>query len=560
MAWTDLIYLPRNLHRLGEILQVLASNGLGHIVQNLNLQEHIPFAARLLGRRKGEEPAQDPETLARRLATALQQLGPTFVKMGQMLSSRPDLLPQSFIDEFRKLQDHVAPFSSQKAMDIIRRELGAQADDFQELDPEPFASGSIAQVHSARLRDGSKVVVKIRRPGIESTIAGDIAILSYLAERAQKHFPEFNPKAIVTEFDKCIRRELDLVTEASYTAKFQRAFENDPNLRCPNVYWDLTTSHVLTLELIEGISVSEAGALSESGIDQHRVAATLADAFMKQFFHMGLFHADPHPGNILVLPDGTIGLVDFGLVGHLTPELRSQLVTIVIALARQDINLAVEAYGEIGEFAADADPKQLKPDLLEMLDKYHGIPLKRIQTQEVFADMTRVARAHGVVLPRDLILLARAFVTVTSVTRQLDPDFDLVAMVEPHTRALLKDKFSPSRLAKTFGVNLWHLATLFARLPGNLRQIIRKIEHGSLQIVFKHEGLENFMSEVDRASNRISVSMILGSVIIGSSLIMHSKIGPKIFSDISAFGLLGYLVAGMMGLWLAWDILRSGRY
>jgi ubiquinone biosynthesis protein len=559
MPLSTVIHLPRNIHRLAEILHVLIRNGLGHFVRRMNLQEHLPMLERVLGRREGEPVAQDEETVARRVATALQELGPTFVKMGQMLSSRPDVLPESFIEEFRKLQDRVAPFSSEEAHQILHKELGSNADLFEHVEAEPFASGSIAQVHRARLLDGSEVVVKIRRPGIERTVLGDVAILSFLAQRARRHFPEFNPVAIVAEFEKSIRREMDLVTEASYTSKFHDALKDEPGLRCPKVYWDLTTSQVLTLEWLEGINVSQQEELVRRGTDLKKVTAVLANAFMKQFFRMGMFHADPHPGNLLVMPDGTLALVDFGLVGHLTGELRSQLVTILIALARRDVDLAIEAYAEIGEFAEGADPHRLKPDLMELLDKYYGMPLKRIETQKVFADVTRIARSNGVILPRDLILLARAFVTVTSVARQLDPDFDLAAMAQPHTQALLKDKFSPTRIAKGLGINAWHLARLFARLPSDIRQILRKLQTGSLQFVFRHEGLEPFTAGLDRVSNRLSVSVILGSVVIGSSVIIHRGGGPMLFG-VSAFGLLGYVLAGVLGMWLVWDILRSGRY
>ena len=559
MAFMDVVHLPRNIHRLAEILHVLIRNGLGHFVRRLNLQEHIPMLARVLGRRDERGVPHDQETVAHRIATALQELGPTFVKMGQMLSSRPDLLSESFIEEFQRLQDRVAPFPGEQAQAILREELGPEFDQFEELGPEAFASGSMAQVHRARLRTGEDVVVKILRPGIEQTVWGDIAILSYLAKRAESIFPEFNPVAIVNEFEKSMRREMDLVTEAAYTSKFSKAFADQDMIHCPAVYWDLTTSKVLTLEWIQGVSVSDAEDLRARGFDPAKIAATLADSFMAQFFRVGMFHADPHPGNLLVMNDGRVALVDFGLVGHLTADLRGQLVTIAIALARQDVELAVEAYADVGEVSDATDLKRLKTELIEMFDKYYGMPLKRIETQKAFADATRIARSHGIVLPRDLILLARSFVTITSVARQLDPDFDLAGMVQPHAKALLMDKLSPKRLLKSAGLNGWHLARLFARLPSDLRQIFGKLGSGSLQLRFKHEGLESFIGEIDRASNRLAISMTLGSVVIGSSLILHANLGPKLFG-LSGIGLFGFVVAGAMTLWLAWDMLRSGRY
>ncbi|NQT19207.1 MAG: AarF/ABC1/UbiB kinase family protein [Planctomycetes bacterium] len=551
--------IPRNIQRVIEILTTLWRHGLGHIVTRLNVQEHLPMVARLATRGKVELLPSDDETFARRLTMALQELGPTFIKLGQILSTRPDFVPEPYLSEFRKLQDEVKPFPSDQAKEIVHKELRKEFDKvFAEFSDEPLASGSIAQTYAAKLLDGTPVVVKVRRPDIERKIDSDIDILRYLARHAERNWPELNPMLVVDEFEKAIHKELDFIVEASYTSKSHEFFEDIPDVKCPKVYWECTTPNILTMERITGIRPDDADELDRLGLDRKVLATNLGKAFVKQYVDFGLFHADPHPGNILIQADGTIALIDFGMTGHLTSDLLSEISTVLIAIAKQDLDILIDVYISISEGGAFVDARKLRPDILEMFDKYYGMPMARIDMAHVFNDSLRIARKHKLVLPRDLVMLMRSMVVVTSVGRMLDPEFNVAELIEPEARRLILRKASPQRAVKDLGLSLWHTSRILRSVPERLRSIVQKIESGTLTVAFKHQGLEGLISGLDRVSNRLSVSIILGSTIVGSSIALQAKILP--IRGISAIGIVGYLVAAMLGLWLVWDVLRSGRY
>jgi len=551
---------PRRLHRMTQILQVLARHGFGHVVRRLNLQSHLPVVKRLL-----EVPPTAPppaeDTIPKRVTLALEELGPTFVKLGQLLSTRPDVMPEDFIQEFRRLQDHVQPFEAAEAKTRIATELSAPVREvFSHFNDVPRASGSIAQVHDATLVDGTEVVVKVKRPGIDRRIMADLDLLAFLADQAER-VPELRvlrPAMMADEFSQAVRRELDFITEAAFTAKFARDFDKK-GVRIPTVYWDYTTSSVLTLERLSGVNLSDPAQLDKSGVDRKRLANDILAAFMHQFFETGLFHADPHPGNLLVTPAGQLALVDFGMVGHLSTELRNQLGATLIALVQNDLDLVVDILSDIGVLSDDTDLGEFKLHLTALLDKYYGIPAKRIDARDVFTEIMRIAREHGVLLPRDFVLLGKSLATVTSIARQLSPDVNLAEVVAPHATSLIKQRFMPGQLTKSLTSNLWHLSNMLTQVPRDLRQILKKFLAGKLQMAFRHQGLENFITELDRSSNRLAFSIIVASIVIGSSLIIHAKIGPMLLGNVSLLGFVGYAVAFLLGVLLMIAILRSGR-
>ena len=553
----------RAIGRATQIARVLLKHGFAHVVHGLNLEEHLPVLRRLL---RGGTPAHhEPQPIAGRLVQAMEELGPTFVKLGQLLSTRPDIIPENFIHEFRKLQDDVQPFDSKQALTRVEEELEKPIlDTFSEFEETPRASGSIGQAHFARLLDGSRVVMKIKRPGIEREILSDFDILAVLAQQAER-VPElqpFRPAMLVDECARSVRRELDFVTEGSYTEKFRQNFADDPRVCVPKIYWEYSTSNILTLQWVSGCKLREIMTQSEPTVpyDKRSVAAAIMQAFMRQFFEFGLFHADPHPGNLLLCDNGALGVIDFGMVGHLTSELRDNLGITLVALVRKDLDLIVDICSEIGVFSPETDGRELKPALLEMIDKFYGVPLKRLDPPRVFSELMRVAREHRVIFPRDFVLLAKAMVTVVGTARTLDPDFDFAVIAAPYGKKLLKEKLSPQRFTKSVGSSVWHISHLLRHAPREARELVRKVLSGSLQFALRHEGLENFMHEVDRASNRVAVSIILAAIILASSLIIHAKVGPLVLDDqVSALGLGGYLLALPLGFWLVVGILRSGR-
>ncbi len=552
----------RSAQRLTEIIQVLTKHGFGHIVTRLNLHRHLPVVSRLRRKSRRAPPYAQEETPAKRVALLLQDLGGTFVKLGQLLSARPDLIPESFILELSKLQDHAKPFPGHLAKETVEAELRLSLDEaFAEFDEEPLASGSIAQVHAAALADGTAVVVKVKRPGIDRQVSTDLDILRALTHLALRYFPEwrvYHPATIVDELARKIHKELDFLTEAAFTARFREITRDSSTLRSPEVFWKFTSPGVLTLERLEGIKINMVEELQAQGVDTKALARNLTISFMDHYLEHGMFHADPHPGNLLVSPDGRINLVDFGLVGHLSEEMRSQLAATLFAVTRRDVDTFFEVYSEIGVFDRQTHAGELKTDLAELLDKYYGLPLDQIDIRRVFNDVTETARRHHVMLPRDFVLLGKSIVAVVGTARKLDPDYDLGTLAESTAKLISKERFSPSRIKRLLSTELWQVGRLLHRLPRDLRNLISSIQEGRLQLVFKHEGLDNLTTELDKSSNRVAFSVTLASIVIGSSLIIAAEVGPT-FQGISLLGVVGYVLAGILGAWLAVAILRGGK-
>ena len=552
---------PRKVQRLTEIAVVLVRHGLTYLVERLNLHRYLPRSRQLLP--PGKDATLDRAGLARRLTVAMEALGPTFVRLGQLLSARPDLLPDDFIREFERLQDQVAPFPSDEARATIERELGKGVDElFASFGDEPVASGSLAQVHHATLRDGAEVVVKVQRPRVEEVVRTDLSLLRSLADYAERHVSElamFQPAVVVDELERTMRRELDFVTEAANTARFCRDLAGVEGARCPRVYWPLTSSRVLTLERFTGVRITDLEALASMGVDRAALAGRLVDVFLKQYLEMGAFHGDPHPGNLLVLADGAVGILDFGMVGRLTSDLRDKLGALLVAIARRDVDVVTEICFSLGVMSEEVNEPAFKLGVLELLDKYYGMPLKRIDPRRVFADVTALARESRILLPRDFVLLAKSLVTVVGTARTLEPDFDLAAALRPRAKDLLRQRLMPAQLAKTLGLSLWSVGTLLQAVPRSFLRILRRAEGGRLQFTMRHTGYEDFVGELDRAANRLSVSLILASLVIGSSVLLASKTPPLLFEGVSLLGVLGYVAAAILGLWTVWGILRSGR-
>ena len=552
----------KNLGRLSQVGGVLSKHGFGWLVVSLHLDRFVPFRKRMLRAPSTEEVAEP--TMAARVAHVLEELGATYVKLGQVLASRADLLPPAYIEEFRKLQDRVRPFPTAEAREMIERELGGPVERFfSQFPAEPFAAGSIAQAYDARTLEGIRVVVKVRRPGIRDTLESDIAILGRLAELADRYVPEyriFRPILLVEEFAQTVRRETDFIAEASNMQRFGEAFAGTAGIRVPRVLWNLTTAGVLTMERLEGIPIYDTGAMAAAGADRKRLASHLADCFMRQYFELGLFHADPHPGNLVVQPPETIGVLDFGQVGRMSEQMRSKLATGLIAAMHRDFDIVMDVLDDLAALPDDVDAERLKADLAGLVDKYAGIPIKRLDLKSLFEEITAAARRHRVILPRDLILLGKSLVTVGGVAMDLDPDMSLVEVVKPKIHGLVTEKFSPKHLLHEGAAAAYHLVTLAEQGPRQLRQLARKVMRGRLQILFRHENLERFITELDRSSNRIAFAMIVAASILGSAVLLQARVGPKVFdTDISVLGILGFLVAGFLGAWLAFAILRSGR-
>jgi len=563
----SLVSLPqtvRSLARLRHIVQVLSKHGFGHIVERIRIGRYIPLPQWL-----SRPPAVPLEpdafvSIGQRLVRVCEELGPTFIKLGQLAATRPDLLPPAIVNELARLQDRVAPFPSAQARQIIADSLGRPIDAvFSRFDDEPFASGSIAQVHLATTTAGRKVVVKVRRPGIESVIHTDVVILRWLAQAVEHYLPEFHaarPRVLIEEFAHSIQRELDFINEASLTTRFRSAFEGNPSIRVPEVYWDLTESGVLTLEFLEGVPLREVLEDTSGRFDRAATARHLAEAFMRQFFELGLFHADAHAGNVLFSPPGSIGLIDFGNASDMDDELRGRLVLALFGTIRKEVDLVIEALADAGALGENTDLSLLQRDMREMLEKYYGLPLRRLELATVFTELLEISRRNDVLLPREFVLLGRSLVAVAGVALQLDPELNLLELIRPRLTQTLREQFSTRRLARKAGYGLWHLANAVAEAPRLLRDLIRRGGRGQVQVTIRHQNLDHLVSELDRSSNRLALSITMAATFIGSSLVIGRPPSETVLTiPLRYLGVAGYVASFVMGAWLAVAILRSGK-
>ena len=557
-------FLPRSVRTIGRlqaVALVLTRHGFGHLVDTLNLSRYVPFLKRF--RTGPAAGVESPHAIGHRLARVCEDLGPTYVKLAQTVASRPDLLPPEITAELRKLHDDVAPFATDVARKIIEEDLGTPVEEaFEHFTEPPLASGSIGQVYRAVTADGQQVVVKVLRPGIEEIILLDMHILKWLAERLERAVPDlaaYRPSLIVEEFDHTIQRELDFVNEAATTARFHAAFADDPTMLVPDVLWELTGTRVLTLTWIDGTPVQRLIDKPDPAIDNEQVAEHLTDAFLRQFFELGMFHADPHPGNLLISPPARIGLIDFGMVGQVDDELASQLAVILLATVNKEVDLIVDVLADLGAVGPEMDRRALCRSMRVLLEKYYGLPLKRLNLQTIFTEVAEVLRRNDVTLPRDFVLLGKSLVTVAGVGLQLHPELNLLERMRPRVSELLKDRLSPRRLLRLMGMSTWHILNIAKTGPRQLRDALRGLARGQWQINIRHQNLDTLANEVDRASNRMAFSIVIAATIMGSSMLVGVE-GTTLFGlPISYLAVAGYIAAGMMGLGLVVAILRSGK-
>lgn len=551
----------RSSTRLAQILSVLMRHGFGHMVVTLRLERFVPFRKKI-ARELMPSQAEDLPGIATRAARVLEDLGPTFIKLGQALAARPDLMPMEFQTAFRRLHDQCRPFPLEQVRGVVEKSLGRPIGElYESFEEAPFASGSIGQAHFARILGGQEVVVKIRRPDIQRIITDDIALLRTLAELVERHMPQYRmyrPQMLVEEFAHTLRHELDFINEAAITARFHESFSENTKVHTPRVYWDLSSREVLTLERLEGATITPETDFAALHLERKALARSLLDAFFLQYFEMGVFHADPHPGNLLALAPDRWGLIDFGQVGRLDADLRGRLATLLGAAARRDLDLVIDVLDDLGTLPEDIDRTHLKNDLATLLDKYYGLPIKRIRIGVLFEEIVELAREHRVVLPRDFILLGKSLASVGGMALTLDPDCSPIEVISPKLQTLLFDRLSPKRLGNTLRSNAYHVATMLNQGPRMLRRFFNTLMRGQTRLIFRHEGLESFINELDRSSNRIAFSVVVASIILGSSIIMQANVGPK-WGDTPLLGLLGFIMAGISGIWLLISIFRSGR-
>jgi ubiquinone biosynthesis protein len=559
---SGLFSTARELPRLREISSVLVRHGLGDLVRRAGIATLLEQAGQVLQWGEASEIAQlEPHQRAR---LAFEQLGPTFVKLGQVLSTREDLLPPTWTTELARLHSHVAPVPFDDLLPVVEQALGRSPFEvFGNLEREPYAAGSIAQVHRANLASGTPVILKIRRPGIEAKIDADLRILEHLAHLVEHEIPEvrrYRPVQVVGQLRGSLERELDLAVEARNTERFARNFADDLDILVPRVYWEWTSSVMNVQEHIEGIRGDDLAAIDNAGLDRKALAARGADAVLKMILVDGFFHADPHPGNVMYLPGNRIALIDFGMVGRLSPVRRRQIVALLAGLARHDEGAMLEV---LLDWRRDdiVDEARLAADLSEFAFDYADVQLKDLKIGVLLRRVSAILREHSIVLPVDLTLLFKALISLEGLGRQYDPEFRLIERVKPFLDRAMLEHYQPAEAARRAQETLSDFYGLVTSMPRDLARLIKDARHGRMRVDLDLRRLDSFGLRLHSAINRATIGIMTASLVVGSSIVMTVAEGPTLFGVplLTFFGLFGYLIAFVNSLWIILSIWRSSR-
>jgi ubiquinone biosynthesis protein len=552
----------RSLGRLSEIAQVMVRHGFGYFLEAHKLTDLLP--GRSSETRLAAASVDGSSARGQHLRDLLDELGPTFVKFGQLLSTRPDVVPPDIIAELRGLQDDVRPFPFEQAERVIVEELGNSIDRlFLEFEREPVAAASIGQVHRAVLPNGKRVAVKVQRPGAPRQIEADLVLL-YQAARLVKervHALDFiDAHALIDEFARQIRQELDYRLEGRNAQTFHRNFAGDPHVHVPKVYWTYTRTRVLTLEWLEGTQLADVDRLPLSLEERRDLAYRVAETWMAMIFRHGFFHGDPHPANILILEEaGTIGLVDFGAVGKLTDDDMTKLTRIFIDAAQENVDVLPKRLADLGVRYPKEREQEFLAELREIYYRYYGASLSEIDPIQVMRETFQLIYSMNLHLPTRYLLLDRALATLGSVGVELYPDFNVFEVARPYARCLLLERFTPQRVARRARRDAFAYAHILREAPFQWHDLMEQVRDGQIEVGFVHKGLDDFLEQMQRVFNRLVVALIVTGGLIGSSLIgIFAKGGPHVLG-VNVISVIGFALAGLLGLWLLWGVVRSGR-
>jgi len=546
-----------NLLRTQEILLVFFRQGFGDLLQRMGLTGYLKAGP--LG---AEKPGEEVKTTPRRFRDSLEELGGAFVKLGQMLSTRPDILPRAWVEELTPLQDDVAPVPYEDLRKTLEEDLGPAENNFRFIDPTPLAAASIAQVHPGILLTGEEVVVKIRKPGVKKTVLQDCDILRALAELMENHIPEsrtYRPVRIVEEFRKAIVLELDFAREGQNLDRFRSDFRDSSNILFPRPFWGQTSERVLTMERLDGVKISLIDDLRTQGVDTRRLARNLADAILRQTLEFGFFHGDPHPGNLIVVDGDRLGFLDCGMVGSLDERMRENLVLLVSAAIRKDTDLITDLLIEMNAIPQSLDRSRFLKEADLFLERYHRIPLKRIRLSSIVEDSIELIHKFKIEIPADLILVAKAMVTLEGLGRALDPEFDAVATAEPIVKEMVLTTYGPKIVARKVMQGSREFLRLIRDLPADLRELAHILRDNQLRIVVEHRGLREAFDGLDRASRRVSTSIVLASIVVASSIVALSADEPR-FLGVPVIGLVGFCIAGLLAIGVIISTLIRGKH
>jgi ubiquinone biosynthesis protein len=560
----------KGFRRFAAITRVLLKHGLGDVL------EHLSGRAE-----KKEERFQDQDLILRsgfpspeRIRLALEELGPSFIKLGQLMSTRADLFPPEYIEEFTKLQDHVPPVPFPEIKKVIEDELKRPlAEIFQTINPEPIAAASVAQVHLAEFSTGERLAVKVIRPGIGKKIRQDVRLMYYLAEKIEKHFEMgriLGMRNLVREFERIIFRELDMFIEAGSIEKFALNFKDSEEIYIHKVYWNCTSRSVLVMEHIDGIKMDRVEILKAHGLDPQAIADIGLRSFSRQLMEFGFFHADPHPGNTLVMHDGRVALVDFGITGYLDEQMMRQIANLFLGYAEHDYDLVLEALVDAGIIDEQTmDLKSFQVDLKEISEPFYGRSLKTISVKDVYDQVLQLVYKYHIRLPRNILLLLKTFIQTEALGKILGSEASLLEAARPYAERFFERRYNPKKFFRDLGKEVRTTGGYLRAMPKLMHDLLRQTAQGKQRLELRHTGLENLNSQFTKGVNRLTLGFIISASIIAAALVLNSSqrifevslnlFGLAPISITSLFGLVGYVIATILGLWLIFSIFRSGK-
>lgn len=556
----ETISLVRDLPRLHEISSVLIRYGGGDMVRRLGVSSILERAGRVLHWKQSVENEHLEPSV--RFRHALEELGPTFIKLGQVLATRVDLFSPHWIAELEKLQSNAPALPFVEMLPQMRLALEGRDphEVFDNLNTTPRAAASIAQVYEANLKDGTPVIIKVRRPGIEDKIEADLRIMAHIARLVEAEFPEtrrYQPRQVVQQFAKSMRRELDLAAEARNIQRFGEKFADDDTVSIPRVYWDYIGQTMNVQERIEGIPGNKISQATAAGLDLRILADRGANVVLRMILIHGHFHADPHPGNVFYLPGNRIALVDFGMTGMLTHDRRNQIADLLISIISKDELALLDV---LLEWTGDSvvNEGKLASDVIEFIFNYSSVHLKDISFGNLLNELMAMIREHHLVMPSDLTLLFKTLITLEGLGRQLDPEFDMGDHTAPFVKEVLRLRYSPDAIMKRGVHNIKDIASILTGLPRDLAKFFKELRRGRVRLDIDVKRLDHFGQQLDRTTNRLTLGIMTASLVIGSSIVMTIQGGPKIFG-MPALGFFGFLIAVVNSLWIVFSIWRSGK-
>lgn len=550
----------RHFIRYRQIIAILFKYGFDDVLGAFKIDKTIGRGIQLVSRKRRELMIRysRPE----RVRMAFEDLGPTFIKLGQALSMRPDFVSISLIDELSKLQDQVPPCDFEDIQGIIESEFGRKLYElFDFFEKIPLASASIGQVHKARLKDGRAVAVKIQRPGLEKIVAVDLGIMYHLASLIERHVEEITfirPAKIIEEFARIIAKELDYKIEANHLERFAANFKDDPTIHVPKVYRDLTTQRVLTMEFIDGTKVSDIQQLDNAGLDKKHITRCGANILLRQIFDHGFFHADPHSGNIFILPNHIIGMLDFGQVGAVDQQSKEDFVDLIDSVVHQNPFKATRQLLKITYWNKKPDTRRLEKEVADFIGNHLSKTLKHLDIGQLISDLLRIVSRFELRIPPDIFLMMKALGTIEGIARKLDPDFDMIEQATPFIRQIKLSRITPQRIHEDIQTLTGELVQLFKQFPTDMMEISRMVREHQLTLNISPDSIEAMGSANGKTGNRIAMAILIAALVIGSSILLIAENPPFLFG-IPLVGLLGISVSTFLGAWLILSILRTGR-